>query len=160
MAFETEVIAALTALAAVVIGPVVTWKVAKSQINAHVVSTNRQAWINELRDTLALFVRDAYSVKQGYSAGIVSKNDAFARFEEMVLAKHKIELMLNSNESEHQELLRLLNSSIEYVREALSCIYSEKEYSNNKNRLTAIRAITPIAQKILKSKWIRVKQGQ
>ena len=48
-----SVIAAATALVAVVLGPIVSVYVVRRQIRATVVSTNRQAWINDLRNTIA-----------------------------------------------------------------------------------------------------------
>ena len=151
MAADTEVIAALTALAAVTIGPFVTWHVGKKQIAAQVISSNRQAWINDLRDTLAAFVKNALSLKPAYASGTISQPDAYARFEEMVLARHKIELMLNPREAEHQELLRLMASIVDHVREALRCIFEGTDPGNDNERLTAVSALIPVAQTILKS---------
>src|SRR3954468_2624886 len=45
--------AAVTALAAVIISPVITYFISRKQIRATLVSANRQAWINALRDELA-----------------------------------------------------------------------------------------------------------
>jgi hypothetical protein len=46
-------ISACTALAASIIGPIVTLRVARRQFNATVLSTNRQKWIETLRDMVA-----------------------------------------------------------------------------------------------------------
>jgi hypothetical protein len=58
---DTALISSLTALAAVVFAPIVSIYVAKRQIRASVVSVNRQAWINRLRDELVFsFVKYAW----------------------------------------------------------------------------------------------------
>jgi hypothetical protein len=50
---DTGVITALTAFLAVVFSPLVTLAVARRQLRGSVVSTNRQAWINELRKAVS-----------------------------------------------------------------------------------------------------------
>ena len=49
----TAIAAILTALAAVIVAPVVSFFTTRRQIRANVVSVNRQAWIDKLRDELA-----------------------------------------------------------------------------------------------------------
>jgi hypothetical protein len=67
MIVSPEWLAAATALAAVVIGPLVTiyatnkqnettLRVARDQISASTVSASRQKWIDSLRDTIAEFL--------------------------------------------------------------------------------------------------------
>src|SRR5277367_5082703 len=47
------IISSLTALVAVIVGPLIQLRVAKRQIRSTTISANRQAWINTLRDNLA-----------------------------------------------------------------------------------------------------------
>ena len=51
-----SLISACTALVASIAGPFVTLFVAKQNFNATVLSTNRQKWIESLRDMLAEFI--------------------------------------------------------------------------------------------------------
>jgi hypothetical protein len=48
-----SLVSACTALVASIVGPMVTLSVAKRQINASVLSANRQRWIESLRDLVA-----------------------------------------------------------------------------------------------------------
>jgi len=48
-----SLVSACTALVASIVGPLVTLTVAKRQINANVLSANRQKWIENLREALA-----------------------------------------------------------------------------------------------------------
>ena len=50
-----SIIAAFTALVAVIVGPIVSFKIAKRQISASTVTISRQHWINDLRDAIADF---------------------------------------------------------------------------------------------------------
>ena len=53
------VVSSVTVLVAVIVGPLIQLHVAKRQIRSTTVSSNRQAWINNLRDNLATI--QAYS---------------------------------------------------------------------------------------------------
>ena len=52
---DTNNISAITALVAVIIGPIISWYIAKRQIIASTVTISRQQWINTLRDAIADF---------------------------------------------------------------------------------------------------------
>ena len=54
-----SLLSALVALVAVIVGPIVTWRIAKRQIQASVVSANRQNWINDLREAVAGFITNS-----------------------------------------------------------------------------------------------------
>jgi hypothetical protein len=53
MHWMSQHVVAVIALVAVFVGPFVSILVARRQIKASLVSANRQAWIKELRSTLA-----------------------------------------------------------------------------------------------------------
>jgi len=152
---STEQISLMIALSAVLISPFVSWKIAKKQISAQVISTNRQQWINELRDTISEFLRDAKSL----STGFLSKEKAFSRFELMALNLNRMELLINPKEPDHAELIRLAQSTLEHVRQTLIAKYASKEVTNRTERKTAIAAIPPVAQRIFKQEWERVKSA-
>lgn len=72
MSFEPAVVSAITAIVAVIVGPLVSIFVAKNQINASVVSTNRQTWINRLRDELATLVGIVHHLPSAHANKSVS----------------------------------------------------------------------------------------
>ena len=156
---SVETISLLIALSAVLVGPFVSWKIAKKQISAQVISSNRQQWINDLRDTISKFLRDAKSIKAGYSGTALTTAEAFSRYEIMVLNLHRMELLVNPNKSDHAELIRLSKNTLEHVRVALSEINSGGTPTNDAERKKSLEAITPIAQKIFKLEWERVKSA-
>ena len=75
MSFEPAVVSAITALVAIIIGPLVSICIAKNQINASVISTNRQVWINRLRDELATLVGMVHHLPSAHANDSVSTND-------------------------------------------------------------------------------------
>ena len=52
-ASNVQIITALTALVAVIVGPLVALHVAKMQNNVSVLAKSRQEWINTLRDEIS-----------------------------------------------------------------------------------------------------------
>jgi len=160
LGMSTEQLALLVAIVAVLVGPAVSWRIAKRQILAQVVSANRQNWIIDVRDTLAEFLRDSHSMVNAYKAKTYTVNEVFERFEKVTLATQRMELLLNPKEQDHSEIVDLMKSICENLRTALSDIHGGKEVTNDAERETAIDAITPIAQRILKSEWGRIKKGE
>lgn len=152
---DTQIISAATALAAVVIGPLVSVYITKKQIRADVVSTNRQQWINSLRDQISIFIRDVRFLAIAYSVNAIEPREAWDRYEEMVLTLERLQLMLNPNEAEHVELLRLVSSAKELVLDSMK----SKESDGIELHRAADRII-PLSQQILKSEWVRVKNGE
>ena len=156
---NTETLSLIVAGIAIVVGPTVSWKIAKSQISAQVVSTNRQEWINGIRNELAVFLTYARSIVPAYRSETFDRDMAFEKYDKMVLAVQRVELMLNPSEKDHAELVRLMKSTIDLVRTALSEVHDKKETSNDNERITEIRTITPLAQRIFKAEWSRIKRG-
>ena len=151
---DSSTLSAATALVAVVLGPVITVYVAKRQIRASVVSANRQAWINRLRDELSKFVRDVKHVPSAQSAGALTPAEAIGRCEETLLREEVIRLLLNPNEAEHQELLRLMANAREQM---LSAVNKQRGLAPQLTKAT--EPIVALAQQILKTEWERVKRG-
>lgn len=77
MSFEPAVVSAITALVAVIVGPLASIFVAKNQINASVVSSNRQVWINRLRDELATLVGIVHHLPLAHANGSVTSCKIF-----------------------------------------------------------------------------------
>lgn len=84
--------------------------------------------------------------------GILNKEDVDKEsFKKMLSIERKLTLMLNPNESLHNELM-------DNIRELLDQI--EHGVSNLLEFGSLVRKITETAQKILKKEWVRVKKGK
>jgi len=94
----TPIAAILTALAAVIISPFVTYLTARRQIRANLISANRQAWIDKLRDELSeLFELLTWQFLQRagtYSGEEEHRYEAEKR-SRIRLLKNKVRLRLN-----------------------------------------------------------------
>ena len=158
--YPLSVIAALTALVASLLGPLVTLSVARHQFKANVLSTNRQKWIDTFRDRLAdlLSVMNAAQVIKSASvdewrggAGPARDNPALAeKIEKTFMAVAQIELMTKAFEAEHQALNDAIRLALCYLQnEALS----ESELSGR------LMEITRLGRSIIRAEWARVKRG-
>jgi hypothetical protein len=155
-----SLVSACTALVASILGPVVALLIAKRQINANVVSSNRQKWIESLRDLIAEFVSQLVTVlvvKSGWRGNwdrglpaIQSDRAYLEKLERMVLVQSKIRLLLNPNEADHQALYRVIEAALEHSR---------SEQMHETEIASDIETIAQLAQGILKREWRRVKRG-
>ena len=152
---DTAIISSLTALAAVALAPMISVYVAKRQIRASVVSANRQAWINRLRDELAFFVCEVRLVPSTYAADAIALPEAIKRYEGMMLKEGTVKLLLNPTEVEHIELLRLMKAAVETAQEAIN-----KKQGMAKELDQSADLIVSQSQKVLKAEWDRVKSGE
>src|SRR4029453_7494592 len=99
------VISALTALVASVAGPLVTLRVARRQFDANVLSTNRQKWIEALRETLSEFIALMVPAlvlkkqwKENWNEGFAAleKDPALIeKLERLVMAQSRLWLLIN-----------------------------------------------------------------
>lgn len=152
---DTGLISAITALVATVVGPLVSWHIAKKQINSSVVSGNRQEWINRLRNVLAELVMIIRHVPPAHAANSITLQEAIAKHGELTEKIELTKLLLNPNEAEHQELLRLISSAGDQVKDAINHGTGRALEMGQ----TAERIVTQ-SQIILKKEWNRVKRGE
>ena len=155
MSFEPAVVSAVTALVAVIVGPLVSIFVAKNQINASVVSTNRQTWINRLRDELATLVGIVHHLPSAHANGSVSSDAAITEYGRFVEKFQVIKLLINPKETDHQELIRLIESANKEIIESLN-----KNQANASELEAASQRIVAQSQIVLKREWERVKNGK
>lgn len=132
------------------------------------VSEFRQEWINELREDLSVFFSSARALCRTMQEAR-SPNTADNDIQDFKFGKEKvgnmrlagaeafyrIKLRLNKKELEHQELQRLLETSINI----------QNEINMNKGldyteALKAIEKAFEYSQDILKNEWERVKKGE
>src|SRR4051794_39236538 len=121
-----SLVSAGTALVASIIGPIVTLTVARRQFSATVISANRQKRIETLRDTLAelialvraaLVVKSKWKDKWDHGRGPLNADPAMLeKFEHIVLAQSKIELLINPIDADHQRLDETIETAISRLR--------------------------------------------
>jgi hypothetical protein len=150
----TATAAILTALAAVIISPFVTNRTARMQIRASLISANRQAWIDKLRDELAeLFELLTWQFLQRpgtYTSEEGHKYEAEKR-SRIRLLRNKIQLRLNPLEEDSRILLDLLG------RLEVSAANGS---GGNSDFEQLMEAALIKSQAILKAEWLRVKAGE
>lgn len=144
-----SIIAAATALVAVVVGPLVTIRASKTQM----LGPMRQAWINSLRDTVAEYSARIHAGKPQPTA-LLSPDDSVRHAAQVACAEHvqstfqlqaKIILLINPNEVEHQELVRLAKSAYEV-------------YFSGRDTEVPLAALQQHTQTVLKTEWNVVKK--
>ena len=181
----TIVIALLStviALIATVVGPVISLRIAKKQIasgfetqrqqtdtalrvarlnyNALVVSTNRQKWIDNLRDTLAEFLAVARHVAADVRAFRFDL-PMVDRIRRMLELSTKAELLLNPLEPDHIAFVERLRELRTAAISRDSAGLGEAESAADADRLDSLVSdLTARAKQILKAEWERVKAGE
>jgi hypothetical protein len=123
------------------------------QIRANLVSANRQAWINALRDELAELFElltwqylqrpGTFTGEEGYRYEAEKRG----RIRQLII---KIRLRLNPRETDSQALLDQLGA----LQSAAGRVqHGETDFDD------MLEAAVAMAQRILKQEWNRVKQG-
>ena len=148
-----HIITAATALVAVIVGPIVSLWVARRQIRASVISANRQAWVNALRESIAEFLSQVNLASSIQRAG---GNDeaVFERTQRIMQLNCTIDLLINPKESDHADLARLITEATNAMTGPLGNEADEPQKWDERNR-----KITELSQRILKHEWERVKRG-
>jgi len=156
-----SMISACTALVASIIGPMVTLSVAKRQINASVLSVNRQKWIEAVRDMVAelisllvaaVVVKAKWQTRWDHGRGPLNEDPAMlGKLERIVLARSRLDLLLNPSEADHQHLRKVIEDAFKRL---------QSEQSLESETQSDIETITGLAQRILKREWQRVKLGK
>jgi hypothetical protein len=140
--------AVLVSLIAVVVGSIVTFNVAKRQI----VSPIRQKWIDELRELMSQYLSESRrALIMGEGEGILDTDKTDEElFRKLLYLEQKLELMLNSKERDHIDLIATVREITDEVHHGFGNImkFGAKLESASKQ-----------CQKILKSEWVRVKSG-
>lgn len=144
-----SIVAAVTALVAVIVGPFLTIRASKTQM----LGPMRQAWINSLRDTVSEFSASIHVGSYQVSA-LLAQDDNIRhaaeaakhdRVQKTYQLKEKICLLINPKEEEHQELVRLAEN-------AYTAYFSGEDTSVP---LVALRKYTQV---VLKTEWEVVKE--
>ncbi|MEJ1371037.1 MAG: hypothetical protein RPU61_07060 [Candidatus Sedimenticola sp. (ex Thyasira tokunagai)] len=140
-------LAMLVSLTAVIVGPIVTFKVAKRQI----VSPIRQKWIDELRELISEYLSECEKLLVLGEDGILNKEETDEKiFTRLLYLEQKLKLMLNPNEERHIELLKIVKEITEEIHHGVGNII---DFGGK------LKGATEVSQKILKEEWVRVKSG-
>ena len=158
-------VAAATVVAAVIAGLVSF--VALTLTKEQKTSEFRQAWIDGLRNDLSEFLSAAramarateerFAFGDAYSAHpFTIQPEQIGEIRQRVATVfYRIKLRLNPDESEHNELLRLLSRIAEEQAEQI-----KSPTSGSENVMKAIEAAAEYARPVLKTEWKRVKAGE
>jgi hypothetical protein len=150
-----SLVSVATALAAIVVGAIVQVYVTNRQIRASTVSNFRQAWINALRDEIAIYIGEWTKVATRWQR--LKDESELTRQEGLRnLARHeaKIALLINPNEADHLELLRLIARATQLADEEFSGVEAKdiaETLSQTREKIIAK------SQVILKREWNVVK---
>ncbi len=148
-------LAALSALFAVLLGPLVSLRIANQHTKLNTHSNNRQEWINTLRDSLAEYISEMVLVSGRSYSGNATEAEYLESTKSLSRIESKIELLLNPNEKDHQELAKLLEGSSRDCWRQNVDNFRELPLISSNNR----KRIVALSQKILKREWERVKAG-
>jgi hypothetical protein len=147
----TQIVMAATAFIAVIVSPLVSVYVARRQIRASVVSNSRQQWINSLRDAMAEFLAKNMMART-LNRQAHADESSFPRYEETLRLGTKIELLLNPNEPEHAEVIKLIGEILSTTSRS-SCVPEDFDVQRHVDR------IVELSQVIFKRAWDTVKRG-
>jgi hypothetical protein len=123
----------------------------------------RQTWIDGLRQDLAQFFGAARAFARAVEELKAHGANGPLRIREEKVSDlryqaaetfSKIRLRLNSKETEHEELLRLLKRAIDEQNEMLA------QATSTEKTLKAIDLANEYARSVLKKEWERVKRGE
>lgn len=127
----------------------------------------RQAWIDSLRDDLAVFFACARAfsrateerhakdsgVNEGAEFSLTKEKISDIRYQVSEVFT-RIKLRLNSEEPEHEELLRLMKRAVDEQNKAL------RDKTDSKTTMQAIEIAVDYSRPIIKTEWKRVKRGE
>ena len=162
----TKIITASVALVAVIVGPILQWRIARRQA-ADNISSKRQNWIDELRKDSAEFLRILARLEElkRPNPGL-SPEDQKLVFDEMAAATARgyelgilIKLRLNPNEDQHIKLVQQFSELAAVSKAQVSDETLEQREVSQRKFMEGRDKIIKQIQEILKREWERVKRG-
>ena len=154
MTLDAQTLAAVTALVAVVVGPAVSIYVARRQIRASVVSTNRQKWMQNLREQLSETITGlTFLGAHRGTLDLLDEREFVERFQKLVHAAVNVGLLLNPNDPVH-------TAPGDKIKLGVDSLLSTDRVQIPAKTKEMGDAIFKEAQAILKHEWQRVKRGE
>ena len=148
---DVAILSLIVAALAVVVGPTVSFIIARRQLRASLEASNkqitapmRQAWINKLRELLAELTSSALHY---YVAGFEDRTDK--EYQRVTLLQAQIQLMLNSSEDDHRRLEALIERMVNEIQHEKA---KKDEFPGVHTEVIAL------SRTILKREWDRVKK--
>lgn len=130
----------------------VTYVIAQKQIKNTGVTQFRQKWIDDLRDSISIYIAKAEVI-----AMLDFDNDElyFSHSKELFQMQYKIELMLNPFEIDHNKI----NDAIEDIR---SIIHDRELKHDDATEILDknISKLLKVSKEVLKKEWKVVKDGK
>lgn len=118
-----SLVSALTALIASIVGPMVTLYATRTQVRANVRSVNRQRWIDDFRNAvanlcseIALVAQERSKVLRGGQFVIGTNERVLQTYGKLIFTTNKIRLLVNPADESHDELMQVLDSLFEHLR--------------------------------------------
>ena len=154
----TQLVTALAALAAAIVGPWVAYLVAKRSI----VSGRRVEWNLELRTTIVEFVTAVWQASSTRAGGAIPESRLGELLERMGSSKAKIELLVNPDEVLHQEFVdstgALLTVALEYRKARDEDEVTRRQILDRTD--IAMENVLALGRKVLKTEWEKAKSFQ
>ncbi|MEM9051889.1 MAG: hypothetical protein AAGC47_07560 [Bacteroidota bacterium] len=106
-------ISALTALAAVIIGPLISAKLQRNDRHNEL----REKWIDELRDTISSIISHAESCAAITLQSRELNQELSDKYDFLVQCEGKAKMMLNPSDVNHENLYKTITCLVEIVRD-------------------------------------------
>lgn len=148
-----SILSLVVAILAVFVGPLISLKISKKQIEFSLKTTKlqtlgpmRQAWINNLRDMISdITSRCLHYWQTGTYQELDNKEYA-----EINHIRHKLELMLNPKEEKHRELLNA-------VKKMTKTAGAETD-KEDEPFFEAYNSVMKLSKDVLKEEWNVIKE--
>lgn len=124
--------------------------VRKQIVNAGVTQF-RQQWIDNLRNTISEFYSTTKNIMLLWNRFDKHNRDTEAIYKEFEEKVSKIKLLINPNESDHRNLINIVDRIDTDLYDPL---YEDKDINN------LLKNLIDCTQAILKREWERVKKGE
>jgi NifB/MoaA-like Fe-S oxidoreductase len=153
LAVLAAIASAIAAIVSAIVSPLITANTTKKQIRASLISANRQAWINSLREELSELLELFIWVHTRIILvpSLEGANEEAKKLSRIRRLIRKIELELNPAETKSKELMELLKKLQ---------VATHAKNSPELNFETNLDAAVSKAQEIFKAEWERVKRGE
>lgn len=143
---------------AVLFGPAVSWLITRQQVRSSLKAANkqilaplRQQWIEALRGLIAEVTSEAHylfiaAADEDIDEGSAKNEKARRR---VLFLEQKVRLMLNPNETDHQELIGKIRALVN----------AAEAYDPKGPEFGGLHeAVTDLSRRVFKREWDRVKQ--
>lgn len=155
---DFQIIAAFTALAAVIMGPLIQWVISDKQ-SRHNVSSLRLKWIDELRDIyskLSTLRRELFSKSLNKKYKVPTEKFDQLMYDTVYL-RNKLILMLNPEKKDQKNLINLTNEIAGFMNDSRNTCTTLEEMEKKIREYDSLTTKSEkLMQKVLKTHWKKV----